>query len=412
MDISLFAERLEAVLVGVAMGDSLGLPYEGLSRNTVRRRLFGRRSPERHASERRSQKSPTPRLRQTFCFGHGMISDDTEQTVLVAQAMLAGRGNADRFLRSFAWRYRIWLLLLPAGIGLASLKAGLKLWLGFSPYHSGVFSAGNGPAMRSGIIGAVYHDQPTLVEEYVRLSTRMTHTDPMALTGAMVIAKLVAWQLARPIRRPTSDDVKNIRWSDVEIEEITHILRNTSSDETRWQNLVTQLLAAYSLARTPEEWADQLAGLMRSNASHHGSSVESRGVSGFVYQTVPMTIFCWLRYADMEDAFTAVIRCGGDTDTTGAIVGALVGAGCSMEQIPQTWRHSLYDQPYSLRYLRRLSLALAAMRQQPRQKTKVPYCHVWILPIRNLFFIGMILIHVVLRISHWIIAPLIDLFKR
>ena len=42
--------------------------------------------------------------------------------------------------------------MLPAGVGLATARACLKLWLGFSPERSGIYSAGNGPAMRSAVL--------------------------------------------------------------------------------------------------------------------------------------------------------------------------------------------------------------------------------------------------------------------
>ena len=75
---------------------------------------------------------------------------------------------------------RFWLLGLPGGIGYATLKAILKLWLGFKPEHSGIFSAGNGPAMRSAIIGVCYGNDSQKLRELVKASTRLTHTDPKA----------------------------------------------------------------------------------------------------------------------------------------------------------------------------------------------------------------------------------------
>ena len=52
-----------------------------------------------------------------------------------------------------------------------------------------------------------------------------------------------------------------------------------------------------------------------------------RGVSGYIYHTVPVAIHAWFRYPDdYREAVQAVIRCGGDTDTVAAITGALVDA--------------------------------------------------------------------------------------
>ena len=52
-----------------------------------------------------------------------------------------------------------------------------------------------------------------------------------------------------------------------------------------------------------------------------------RGVSGYVYRTVPAAVHAWLRHRrDFRAAVTEVIRCGGDTDTTAAIVGGIIGS--------------------------------------------------------------------------------------
>lgn len=61
----------------------------------------------------------------------------------------------------------------------------MKLWLGFKPEHSGIFSAGNGPAMRSTIIGVCYSNDSQKLRELVKASTRLTQTDPKAEFGAL-----------------------------------------------------------------------------------------------------------------------------------------------------------------------------------------------------------------------------------
>src|SRR5437867_2525490 len=134
-------QELAGVLLGMAVGDALGLPAENLSPRRIRRLWRGE-------------------WRHRFVFGHGMFSDDTEHILFVSQTLLVHPDNVDAFARSLSWKLRAWLLGAPAGIGLATLRAALKLWLGFSPDRSGVFSAGNGPAMRSAILGAYYADEP------------------------------------------------------------------------------------------------------------------------------------------------------------------------------------------------------------------------------------------------------------
>jgi len=165
-------------LLGTAVGDALGLPYEGLSRRRGRR-LLG--VPDRFR----------------FLFRRGMFSDDTEHTRMVANALLLSVDDPDVFEKTLARQLRYWLASLPAGIGFATLRAILRLWLGMPSSKSGLFSAGNGPAMRSAIIG-VWTDDIDQMIELVSRSTKITHTDPKANYGAIAVA-LAARHAARPI---------------------------------------------------------------------------------------------------------------------------------------------------------------------------------------------------------------------
>ena len=87
-------ETFAGVLLGTAVGDALGLPAEGLSRQRIARRWGGQ-------------------WQHRFLFGRGMISDDTEHTLLVAQALLQHPDNPTAFQQCLAWKLRLWLLGLP-----------------------------------------------------------------------------------------------------------------------------------------------------------------------------------------------------------------------------------------------------------------------------------------------------------
>ena len=159
-------------LLGGAVGDAIGLPAEGLS-PARQRRLFGKITGHR------------------LFFGRGFVSDDTAHALMTAQALVASGGEPERFSRELASRLRWWFLSLPPGIGLATVRACLKLLVGFPPERSGVFSAGNGPAMRAAILGVFCATDPddTRLKALVRASTRLTHTDPKAEEGALRIAR-------------------------------------------------------------------------------------------------------------------------------------------------------------------------------------------------------------------------------
>ena len=104
-----------------------------------------------------------------------------------AQALIAAGDDDVEFGRQLARQLRRWLILLPAGTGMATARATIKLLVGVPPSRSGVFSAGNGPAMRSPILGAAIDDIGSL-QKFVRVSTRLTHMDPKAEYGALAVA--------------------------------------------------------------------------------------------------------------------------------------------------------------------------------------------------------------------------------
>ncbi|WP_437671095.1 ADP-ribosylglycohydrolase family protein [Sorangium sp. So ce131] len=307
-------DRLTGVLLGTAVGDALGVPREGLSRRRAAR-LFGA-SPLEHR----------------FVLGRGMISDDAEHACMAAQALLAAPGDAGRFARSLGWRLRGWLAALPAGVGLATLRAIAKLWLGFSPERSGVFSAGNGAAMRAPILGASLAHEPSRIEPLVRASTRLTHTDPRAEEGARILALAAAYAAAR-----TPEQVNPA--------ELLAALRDRVADVELRRRLDC---AAEHLARraSAEEFAAAL-GL-------------DQGVSGFILDTAPAALFCWLAHpGDFRRAVEDVILLGGDADSTGAIVGGLAGATLGARAIPEAWVNGIADYPRSVAWMRRLGARLA-----------------------------------------------------
>jgi ADP-ribosylglycohydrolase len=343
--------RCRGVLLGTAVGDALGLPMEGISRD-------------------RSSKMFPGRPRHRFLPGRGMVSDDTDHAVFVAQSLLAHPDSPDDFRRRLAWCLRLWLLTLPAGVGFATLRSILKLWVGVDSRRSGVFSAGNGPAMRSAPIGAFFADSPERLDTFVEASTRITHTDPRALTGARAVALLTAWAIRDELQeRP-------------DIGPFVEVLRHASAAKTpdeEWGGLIEQIRTTCDRKLSVTEFADSL-GL-------------DQGVSGYIYHTVPVVIYAWYRhFGDFEATVSAVLACGGDTDTTGAIAGALAGAVVGDAGIPSDWLDGVRDWPRSRDLLGSVGERLAACSTTARSCSPVHYFCPGLLP-RNLVFLLVVLMH-------------------
>ena len=117
-------------------------------------------------------------------------------------------------------------------------------------------------------------------------------------------------------------------------------------------------------------------------------------VGGYMYHTVPICLFCWLRSpADYRTAVESIISLGGDTDTTAAIVGALVGATAGVEAIPREWLDGLTEFPRSVHWMRNLTERLASPDDVQPARLFWPA----LLP-RNIVFLLAVLAHGVRRI--------------
>lgn len=299
----------------------------------------------------------SPPLAHRFFFSRGMVSDDTDHAVMTAEALISSGGDVEKFRRNLGWRLRWWLLSVPAGVGLATLRACLKLWMGFPPTKSGVYSAGNGAVMRAAILGVYERHDDAKLWQLVEASSRVTHTDPRAEQGAMAVA------LAAKYGVTCEGDLQSSDFLALTIPFI------------RDDDLAAKI-------RLAGERADQGA----SAASFADELGLQRGVSGFVNHTVPVVIFCWLRHRDdFRAALEAAICLGGDTDTVGAILGGLVGTRWPEIPWPKEWE-------LANSHWKRLGEQLADSHSS-RQPAKPSYRFWPLVLCRNVIFAVIVLYH-------------------
>jgi ADP-ribosylglycohydrolase len=345
------AKALAGCILGTAVGDALGLACEGLSRER-QRRMF-----------------PNLDGYRLLPFGVGMCSDDTEHTCMLAQSVVDCTNSAENLqekalVSAFAWRLRFWLLGLPAGIGLATLRAILKLWIGIPGRWSGVYSAGNGPAMRSAFLGVFFGDSPARLRVMVRAATRITHTDPKAEHGAFAVA-LAAHLATRGADVAPADYLAALK---------EHV------DDAEFVALIARVSASVARGESAEAFADSLGC--------------GKGVGGYIYHSVPCALHVWLSHqADYRAAVLAMVRLGGDSDTTAAIVGGIVGARVGKEGIPPEWLRKLKEWPRTVAWMERLGHVAAVRHQSPMSVESVPSPGALKILLRNAFFLAVVLLH-------------------
>jgi len=340
-------QNIFGCILGTAIGDAVGLKREGMSRD---------RAIWLHGDK------PAPDL----IFGKGFCSDDTEHTVIVGVAYLKSGGDVEAFKRIFAKLLRKWLLTCPAGIGLGTLRAILKSFF-VGPNRSGAKSAGNGPAMRAGLIGLLADDDQHL-EELIAASTRITHSDPRAEEGALVIAQAARFASQHSNPNPA--------------EFIRSITPTLKGEELREHFVAIEEGLASGL--TPQEFAE--------------SRGWRRGPTGYINQTVPMAVFCWAYSPnDFEAVVTNAVLLGGDTDSVGAIAGAIAGAGCGEDSIPSHWRTQLAEWPRGIKWMRDLSKRLTvAIKNKSEVASPAPSLRWGRTIVRNLVF-GVVVVVLCLR---------------
>ena len=198
----------------------------------------------------------------------------------------------------------------------------------------------------------------------VRAQTRITHSDPKAEFGALTVA-LAAYVAAT-------------RESDITPQEFLALIRQ-HVDDTEFNTLLRKV--ADSLER------GESAGAFAASIGC------ANGVSGYMYHTLPCVLHVWLAHQrDYRAAVTAMIRLGGDSDTTAAIVGAIVGARVGKTGIPGEWITNLAEWPRTVPWMKSLAQRLSQCCREQRCGQRV-----WINPalllMRNVVFMLIVMAH-------------------
>jgi ADP-ribosylglycohydrolase len=288
-------ERALAALRGLAIGDALGMPTQLLSRAEVAER-YGAIDGFRAASDDHPIAAGMPA---------GSITDDTEQALLLARLLVDTGGRvpaAEWAERLAAWedgmraRGSLDLLGPSTRAAVAAIRAGVD------PTEAGRHGTTNGAAMRIAPLGIAVgsHDLAALVD-LVAEACRPTHDTGLAISGAAAVAAAVSAGLDGADRAAAT--------------EVAIAAAELGERRGHWVaggSVAARIGWAVSLAGRPEG-AERLMTLI-------GTSLASQ-------ESVPAA-FGQLALAggDGWTACLAAAGAGGDSDTIGAMAGAIAGA--------------------------------------------------------------------------------------
>jgi ADP-ribosylglycohydrolase len=323
-------------MLGLAVGDALGAPLEGLTAQQIKTH-YGRVKNYVDGVQAWKRKPYRWRMR-------GLYSDDTQQALALCDNLLEF-GRVDQ--RRLAGLYLAMaepkggFVGIHRGIGRSFRQVLGDLQRGVEPRWSGQKKAGIGAAMRIAPAGLHGGDQGDGLFDSVMEASIMTHRDVRSLAGALAVAHGVRRMAAGEARDPSlllwvaSDAARDeARMAEAYGDVVLSLDRHPLS-------LSKALAHAESILETPR---DRALAALAEEANRHGAEPDcKRPTMGFPPACIPTCFYILLTTDSFEEAMIEVVNLGGDTDTTGAILGALAGAHYGADEIPRRWLDGLQN---------------------------------------------------------------------
>lgn len=314
-------QRAVGCLVGSAVGDALGAPFEFGPAGA-----FSRRFPEPALGAQTEMIGGG-----TFAWEPAEWTDDTQMAMCVAASLLA----TDTLDLADIWRrFRCWYDAHPPDVGnstAAVLGSGLP-WQDAAAdhYRRTGRATGNGGLMRTTPAAIRFaRDGTDATMDAGRRLTLLTHGDPAAGEGSAILHELIRVALTG------GDPLEAI-------------------DAT--------------LAHVAEEHRDGWATVLATD----WTPADAELPNGVAWPTLGSAVWALRTTASFADAMRAVIDLGGDTDTVACVTGALAGARYGVQQIPSRWTTYLHGRVpgneqvgTTLLDLQRVALRLAGAPEAP-----------------------------------------------
>ncbi|MDZ7780557.1 MAG: ADP-ribosylglycohydrolase family protein [Gemmatimonadota bacterium] len=300
-------DRFRGALLGTLAGDALGMPVEGWPAEEIRRELGEVREmlPAR--------------------LGAGTFTDDTQMCCALAEALVESedpaRPDLDLIARRFAERFDP-----ERGYGgntaklLTAIRAGAP-WREVVAEHrlpGGSFA--NGAAMRVAPAALACYPDAEAVVRLAELQAEVTgHEHPEGRFGARLQAAGVLTCLG------SASDANAGAPSASEILEVA---------STGWDGGI------------PAPFPDCIAWIGAHPDAAPEAAARALGTSVRASEAVPAALHAFLAHPDdAEEATVTAVAMGGDTDTIGAMAGALAGARNGAASLPPRWMDVLEDGP-------------------------------------------------------------------
>lgn len=332
-----YRDKIRGCLLGGAVGDALGYPVEFLSWHSIQAR-YGQGGIQNHDPDMET--------------GFALISDDTQMTLFTANGILFRetrsklRGIASDPSNYVADVYRDWLLTqtgqprgensyswlldipelhdrrAPGGTCLSALASG-KFGYISQPIND---SKGCGGVMRAAPMGLAYNPGDPLScvtriamdQEGAKIAA-ITHGHSLGYIPAAVLTHIV--NVAVYGGCPRGDTLLDA------VEDAMDTAAELFGQDRHWPELRALVDRAEALAENDAADADNIHAL---------------GGGWVAEETLAISIYCALRYPDdFSRGVIAAVNHSGDSDSTGAVTGNILGAWLGCDAIEDKWKRNL-----------------------------------------------------------------------
>jgi ADP-ribosylglycohydrolase len=309
-------DRARGALYGLAIGDALGMPAEGMTRQQVIQRW----GPLLSGFE-----AAPPDSRFAAGLAAGSVTDDTEQAVLLGRLLVRGRGEIDP--REWAAALVDWERDMAARgrrglLGPSTKRAVAAILAGTPPQEAGAGGDTNGAAMRIAPVGIAFLPGDFSLADHVRQACLVTHNTPVAMAGALAVATAVSAGIwgASP-EQAIHAAIGGARLTSRIPGDPSTSIPPPGSDASGVDTRIRQ--AASGARGLPPE---QAASFIVEEVGTSLATIESVPAAFGVLSAVP---------DDPWQACLLAASLGGDADTIAAMAGAIAGACRGMSAFPQ-----------------------------------------------------------------------------
>ena len=316
-------DRCRGLMVGLAVGNLLGIPCAGWPREEIRLAWpDGVRDIEAKAGYPDDDDLAQAVILAAACHGSEVLDADdlARQFWVWGEENGLGMGHATRATlaryggsppRCYGSRN------LPARrsqaarepLGLPALEASRAAW-----EDAGGKAAGNGAVMRCAPLAIRWRDDDAALVRNTIISAAVTHWDARCVWSAVFVNLAIASLL----REPPDDAFRLVERAERARETLGDALAPFGADAPV-PAAVTKALDVADVTAPEEIGLD-------------GWDM------GYTLKAMQVALWCARRAVDFEEALIAVVNAGGDTDTNGAVAGAVLGARFGLDAIPKRWR--------------------------------------------------------------------------